>query len=1232
MSRKLKKAIFCLVAVAAGALALKILADESCTTSTLSFTEAFTTETYKDADNTAIYGWTPTTGQGSPIELPRLGANFSMTQPGNLGAHIYITDSGDFNGDGYPDIIGLELTGSSSSYQSSSRLVYLRNDYATAGTSSFTIDTTVLNDAYSMYIAGGSIAVGDFTGDGLLDFFFIRSGVDAFSYTNFYAILYINVGTATVPKFNARTSSTNLDFSSAFQGSDKNVNPSNLKIYINWLANHLCATDIDADGDADLLIASQNYIYLLRSPGYKFYSNIKKWSLGTLSASAATGYAYSGTVAGTDGTSYTARGTSCVAAGDFDNDGDIDVVCGSVNNYAYLVYYKNDGTGYFTRQTIAISTSTCTGPCGLAVEDFTGDGLPDIFGAGDAWCAGNDSHMWIMRNAGVSSGTVSWTFQCLNSCAAIIPSYYDCDIVCPLDYDDDGDMDVILADANHSGDYYIVVNLLADVFALSGYAQSLNVASALDESLYAITSVRVTQLVQSWRGKSYDGLQVALYFSSNGGNNWELYGTWTGSGITTVTNSASTAGWYEFKNFGTDLRWRAVLTATEDSMADYTGASYDTPQIFSLALEYKYVDRREYSRSSAAATIVTSSGASKNIILSASFIYPGWEGQLRAYDVTSATVADNTYSTLTTLSESDLSSSTGRTTESGTEILWDAGQLLDARSSSDRTIYTAIRPDKDLSQALQRIEFTAANVDTLAPFLQDVNNENDGLIEFIRGTDRDWKLGDINHSTPLVIGPPSGTSYLMGDGYSDYKTAQASRAKAVYVGSNDGMLHCFNATTGAELWAFIPYNLLPKLQKQWAVDKVNGTRYYSHDVFVDGSPISSDVYINGEWRTVLVCGQGPGYGSSMAGGYNYYFALDVTDPENPLPLWEISHEDSSGNLTMGETWSTPTIGKVNVSGTDRWLAFMGSGYDNIGESIAGRTLYAVRIDTGEVIWTSTVTDVDTSLLVSPHVAYTNILASFVGSPTAVDNDSDGYTEDVYTGDLDGRLYRFDVTSSLVSAWTTTAIYTDYNNYPIITKPAVWIDPYSSTKYPKVLFGTGGDDNAPSDRNYSFVALTDKGTTSATVDWYMGVATDLNLSSDLCVGALDTGYKVWADPVIADYIVYFSTLNGSIESVNPCLNLGDSGRLYARTLRYSSGVAIGGSALKSSTSTTAPEYLTLVSKARRAVTVGETTTTSSGTTKRSVYIQEYNSTVEMLANPVGALLKIKSWREVYQVVR
>jgi hypothetical protein len=266
--------------------------------------------------------------------------------------------------------------------------------------------------------------------------------------------------------------------------------------------------------------------------------------------------------------------------------------------------------------------------------------------------------------------------------------------------------------------------------------------------------------------------------------------------------------------------------------------------------------------------------------------------------------------------------------------------------------------------------------------------------------------------------------------------------------------------------------------------------------------------------------------------------------------------------------------------------------------------------------------------------YSNINATIPGSPTAVDTDSDGFVNFVYVGDLDGRLYRLDVTNTKPNQWTLTAIYTDYLNYPIITKPAVWINPFDESPGTRVhvYFGTGGDDLAPAGRDYSFVGLIDDGISdSAIVEWYLGNPTVLNLPASEDRGDLGTESKgkVWADPVISDHILYFSTLVGSIEAVNPCVNLGEVGRLYARYIRYTSAIPVGGTAFKSSEATP-PEYLQLASKARQAVTLGDASRDGSQN-KRNVYVQEYDSTLEMLEQPIGSLMRIKSWREIYKVI-
>jgi hypothetical protein len=315
---------------------------------------------------------------------------------------------------------------------------------------------------------------------------------------------------------------------------------------------------------------------------------------------------------------------------------------------------------------------------------------------------------------------------------------------------------------------------------------------------------------------------------------------------------------------------------------------------------------------------------------------------------------------------------------------------------------------------------------------------------------------------------------------------------------------------------------------------------------------------------------------------------------------------------------------------------MGSGYDNVrsGSYALGRRFYIVRLDTGAFITaTSEVSQINTSSLGGARAAfnYPNIVATIPGSPTAIDLDGNGFADSVFVGDLDGRLYRVNVTGTNPNGWTLTAIYTDYLYYPIVTKPAVWTDPLEGgPARARVYFGTGGDDAAPANRDYSFVGLIDNGTNTATVEWYLGVPARLNLSASYQRGELGTGSKIWADPIIADQIVYFSTLRGSIEAVNPCVNLGEAGRLYARYLRYVSAVPVGGTAFKT-TATTPPEYLDLISKARRAVTVGEAERVAGRVNKREIYVQEYDSTLEKLEQPIGSLLRIKSWREIYRII-
>lgn len=1162
------------------------------------FTENFDTLEYKDSTYTSAANW-----PSGPVILSKLGGNLQVAEPTGIGAMIYVCDDGDFDGDGKPDLIGLDITNRDTDPVNYPRLILIRNNWEDLNGDEIDDDGIIFQidpaEVYDIGLAVGpaTITVGDYNNDGLRDFFFMKNVVDDAVYDGFVAAMYINTGTAEDPDFLPYTNFPNLDFAAKFM---------NAGIYVQWAADHVHSVDIDQDGDTDILVISKDQIFIVRNPGPDNFT-IDNFQVSELSYDQTTGY-----TAG--------MGGSSIDAADFDYDGDIDILGGSVEDYSYLVFYENDGTGNFTRKEIPIPDATCNGTVITLVEDFDQDGLVDIFGANDRWRADNPAKMWVMKNKGPVEGGPGLPFElewkCLNDCLPILPPNNDVDIGASLDMDLDGDMDIVLADANHNGDYYQIINLLAPVYTTFGEARSLNITSELNPSTDAITKIKITSLSQGHMGGVPDGLKIEYYVTNNG-RDWEFYASFEGADIIQLNNLPE----HTFNHFGSQLKWKALLSAPEDPMVDYTGASFETPYINDISFEYTTVERQEYSRTSVATTITIEGEQRKKLIIGDTFYFPGFQGHLRAYDVTSMTLTDSSYSVLRTVTRPDLGAPSGRQIiPEGVDILWDAGELLNSRSAADRTIYTATPVDSDLT----RLEFTVANVGTLGPLLQDFNNDNEGLINFVRGEGRDWKLADSNHSNPIVVGPPDGDPNLKGAGYDTFVTTWEDRPKVLYVGANDGMIHCFDAVTGEELWGFIPYNLLPRLRDQWAIDEATGVRYYIREELVDGSPVAEDVYIDAdgdatkEWITILICGQGPGKGSVVGGGLNYYVALDVTDPNNPQPLWEFTDD------RLGETWSVPEIGKITISGADTWVAFTSSGYDNNPDFEAGNVFYVVDLETGDDFWSFEVPDIDTS------ASFTNIPNAFPGSPSIIDIDQDGYTDRVYVGDLDGRVWRVDVSFDYQdpTSWTQELLYTDSNNYPIISNTAVWLSPSMTTPVPRLYFGTGGDDSAPSDANYSFVALLDGDVPE--VEWYLGDSAILGLDAAKEVGNLNVGDKVWADPKVSDHIVYFSTFAGSIESVDPCENIAGAGKLYARYIQPVAGTVIGGTAFK--TAGGPQESLGLTIKTRAAVTMGERERTEGGTRKREVYIQEYDSTIQKLEQTVGALLKIKTWREIYKIIK
>ena len=166
-----------------------------------------------------------------------------------------------------------------------------------------------------------------------------------------------------------------------------------------------------------------------------------------------------------------------------------------------------------------------------------------------------------------------------------------------------------------------------------------------------------------------------------------------------------------------------------------------------------------------------------------------------------------------------------------------------------RNIYTTL-PTGDM------VPLNAANASLLAPYLTSIDAA--GLIQQVR----EQPLGAIVDSTPAMLDPPSLDPPPDPD-YPGFAADHINRRSLIFVGANDGMMHAFDARTGVEVWAYVPFNLLPKLRALREGQAVGSFNY-----FVDSSAKVADVKVGGVWRTYLMFGQGP--------GGTFYQTLDVT--------------------------------------------------------------------------------------------------------------------------------------------------------------------------------------------------------------------------------------------------------------------------------------------------------------------------------------------------------------------
>lgn len=393
--------------------------------------------------------------------------------------------------------------------------------------------------------------------------------------------------------------------------------------------------------------------------------------------------------------------------------------------------------------------------------------------------------------------------------------------------------------------------------------------------------------------------------------------------------------------------------------------------------------------------------------------------------------------------------------------IWSAAQQLDGKYAAGNTGFGTRKIYMAKGGALTDFAWVNLNTDQRLSLNKTSGGTTDTYgsrrVDYLRGDrgqeapgatpafrPRSHILGDIVNSSPVVVDGPNSPIALMdatvGDNsYATFRSTNASRERRIYVGANDGMLHAFN-DQGQEVYAFVPSAVIVNLTRLTERSYNGG----GHQSYVDNTPVVGDVYFNGAWRTVLI--------GTLRGGGRGIFALDITNPNAPVLLWEKSDADASYK-DLGFTYAQPVITRLHTGG---WGVVVSNGYNSTQDNVV---LYVMNVADGSLI---------KALPASDNIATPNGLSS----PFVADVDGDLIADYAYAGDLHGNLWRFDLIGTSLTATAAAdnfrvafggrPLYTAQASslasgttnlvQPITASPAVVAHP-SGTGH-LVLFGTG----------------------------------------------------------------------------------------------------------------------------------------------------------------------------------
>jgi hypothetical protein len=659
-----------------------------------------------------------------------------------------------------------------------------------------------------------------------------------------------------------------------------------------------------------------------------------------------------------------------------------------------------------------------------------------------------------------------------------------------------------------------------------------------------------------------------------------------------------------------------------------------------------------------------------NVMITAGFTLPGFEGVLRAFRVYRP--------------ETDSTKPTGWKFVNDGSRLWPdldgrpqlAGRARAPKDPNTRNIYTYI-PNGSGGGSV--VAFTTANESILRSHMNMATSAS-SLITLVRAQE----LGAIIGSTPALmdvpsLDPPPDSDYGFADSVGTFAGTYKDRRAMIFYGGNDGMIHAIDARTGYEVWAFIPYNLLPKLKTL-----EDGQPIEQFDFFVDSSPKIAEVKTDPtnpdpskRWHSLLLIGEGP--------GGTFYQAFDVTEagmnvapeldgsstvtallsqfdlPDESIKFkwafpnyssfdpaysatFTVTDATSGGKVkifgdlkstatkaekTVGFSWSDPAVGPLDAARTTN-AVIVGSGYFPDIETLlpgrgasapkAGNALYLINANTGQLIGNASG---DCSAISSGSGSGPGCVSigdvngnsrknALQADPTAAGVASSLVVQKAYLGDLDGKYWRFDFNSS----GTISASQMIDTGQPVYASSALL---FIGTAEVYMFFATGSDllptIASGGTGTFKLYGLKDDAPANGATTKFA-----INLAATTNVSGLATGERPSTSPSVAGDIVFYTTTTETAST--PCADF--TGKLYALT--YVGSAAYDANANGKIDSNESPIAATMAGRATAPFIVDQHLYVGAGgSTGANV---EAFGDPEDFNNGVGQVgVRILSWREI-----